>query len=248
MSNSIHSFFREKGETLLFDGNICEVYIPIYYFDSNLAEKYGNVIKTFGIFNFRVFSEEDKRDKVKLNLFKFASLIHMTPTNMEKKSLDLFGKGSEEYMVLTFYKNDSFINSLCVTKNSGDVIKFITVMTSGKLPSNIPYDKLLEIWLNNLEINGTKLGVSSTILELVISEVYRDGKDISLPFRYRSGKPEKVNMLDYKSVNLKTVANYNSTFTSITFEDPDYALTTSINKLRYNEKETVSPIEKVIKY
>ena len=42
----------------------------------------------------------------------------MTPTNIEKASLDLFGNGPEEYMVLTFYKNDTFINSLCVAKNA----------------------------------------------------------------------------------------------------------------------------------
>lgn len=245
---SIHDFFRVKGESLLFDGEICEVYLPKYYFDNDLAEKYGNVIKTFGIFNFRVFSKEEGKEKTKLHLNKFASPIHMTPTNVERVTLDLYGQGMEEYIVLKFFKNDTFINSLCVAKNAQDVLKFITIITAGKLPSNIPYDKVLEIWLNNLEINGTKLGVSSTILELVISEVYRDRKDISKPFRFRAGSSEKTNMLDYKSVNLKTVANNNSTFTSITFEDPDYAITTSINKLRYNEKETVSPIEKVIKY
>lgn len=245
---SIHDFFRVKGESLLFDGDICEVYIPRYFFENGLAEKYGNIIKTFGIFNFRVFSKEENKDKAKLHLNKFASPIHMTPTNIEKASLDLFGNGPEEYMVLTFYKNDTFINSLCVAKNAQDVLKFITVITAGKLPSNIPYDKVLEIWLNNLEINGTKLGVSSVIYELIISEVYRDRKDISKPFRFRAGKGDKVDMLDYKSVNLKTVVNYNNTFTSVTFEDPDYALTTSVNRLRYNEKETVSPIEKVIKY
>lgn len=244
----IHSFFREKGEQLLFDGVMCEVYIPMYYFNNNLAEKHGNVIKTFGLFNFKVFSKEDNKEKVELHLFKFASPIHMTPTNMEKMSLDLYGNGEDDYMVLKFFKGDLFINSLCIAKNADDVLKFITIITAGKLPSNIPYDKVLEIWLNNLSINDTKLGVSSTILELVISEVYRDKKDLGLPFRYRAGGKNKVSMLDYKAVNLKTIANYNSTFTSVTFEDPDYALTTSINKLRYNEKETTSPIEKVIKY
>lgn len=251
MSATIHRYFKEQGEELIFTGNYCEVYIPYLFIEKDLFQQIGNVVKTYGLFNFKVSDKPIERKKgMSVNLFKLPTYIHMTPSEIEKKTqIQLSGDDQpEDYLVLKFRKGDKFINSLCIAKSADVIMDFVKILSFGKVPRSIPYDKVLDTWLNNLFINGKDLGVSAVIHELFIAETYRCKSDPSIPFRFKAGKDPKVSMFDYTAISLKQLANFNSTFTAVTFEDPDYALVNSINKTIYNEREVESPIEKLIKY
>lgn len=244
------NYLREEGDSCIFVGNYMEVYIPKYYFERGNATQQGSIIETLGVFSFRVFESEDRQDTAKLHLFNFPSLMSTQPSDTySKKIVDLVeGQGEMNYTVLKYYKGDKFITNLNVAKQSNNTSSFINLMNDGKLSTAIPYNKILETELANLDFNGVNLQVPATVMELIISEIYRDKADLTRPFRFKAGSSASVSMYDYKPINIKSIATFNSTFTGITFEDLDYNITASVNKARQNKKEAISPIEKTIKY
>ena len=247
--NNLNIFFKEINNQIIFTGNYMEVYLPRIYLDEGIVEFYGNKINTLGIFNFKIFSDEAKKDNVKMNTYSFSSIITMQPSSYNLEKMDLFDEiDDNSFLILKFYKNDIFIDSLDIAKASKNTEKFLKILNSGKLPKTIPYNKILELLLTNMRINGVNFEVPSSILELIISELYREKNNLELPFRFKAGSPKKVSMLDYDTINLKSISYYNSTFTSLTFEDFDYALLTSINKNNLKKEEKISPVEKVLKY
>lgn len=243
-------FFQEKGDKVIFTGGYMEVYIPRYYFDNEICRFIGDKIETLGMFNFRVFSSEAKKDKSPLHTFKFPSFLVTKPTSTDYEEIeDLIDESDENsFAVLKYYKGDIFIDNVNVTQKSDYTMVFINLLHSGKLPNTIPYDKILELELENLAFNGVNLNVSATVLELIISEIYRERGNLAKSFRFKAGSSGKVSMHDYQTINIKSISNFNSTFTAVTFEDIDFALVSSVNKTRQNKKEAVSPIEKTIKY
>jgi hypothetical protein len=245
-----YPFFQEKGDQVIFTGNYMEVYIPRYYFDHEISRFVGDKVETLGTFNFRVFSNDQKKDKANLHTFKFPSFLVTKPTSSDYEELTDVVEESDEtsFAVLKYYKGDIFIDNVNVTQKSDNTILFIGLLHSGKLPTTIPYDKVLELELENTAFNGVNLNVSSTVLELIISEIYRDKADLSRSFRFKAGRSGKVSMHDYRPINIKQISTFNSTFTGVTFEDIDYNLVASVNKTRYNKKEAATPIEKTIKY
>lgn len=241
---------KEVGDEVIFDGGLMEVYIPKYYFEKAVANREGNIINTIGIFNFRIFSSEDKKDNAPLHLFNFPSFMATKPTdsyNTKIKNLTP-GTGEMDYTVLRYYKGDVFICNVNMIQKSDNTVAFINLLNGGKLPTNLPYNEVIKTELKNLEFNGVNLKVPATVLELIISEIYRDKNDLTKAFRFRAGSGQKVSMYDYKPVNIKNIATFNSTFTGITFEDLDYNIAASVNKARQGKSEMVSPIEKTIKY
>jgi len=245
----ISNYFVEKDNKLYFNGNYMEVYIPEFYFEKEIATLLTDKVKTLGIFNFKVFSSEQNKDKADLHIFKFPSFIETKPSSFEKETLKLSKDFDEDsYRILKYYKNDEFIVNLNIVKSTDTTKFFIELLHAGKLPKSIPYNEIVDLELASSFINGSNLGVPSTVIELIASEICRDKNDLSKPFRFKAGSKNKVSLYDYKPINIKTISTVTSTFTAVTFEDINYNLVTSINKTRYNETETESPIEKTIKY
>ena len=246
----VRAYFKEENETVYFTGVYMELYIPRYYFDDKVALRIGAEIETLGIFNFRIFDNIEGKGSVPLHVYNFPSMMMTKPTDsFNAKKPDLFPiSGEEEYVVLRYYKGDQFIVSTNMIQKSDYTVNFINLMNKGKLPKIIPYDKILETEIANLDFNGVNLAVPGTAMELIISEINRDGKDLTKPFRYRAGAQGRVNMYEYKPINIKAIANQSSTFTGVTFEDIDYSILSSVNKFRSGVKEAESPIEKTIKY
>ena len=244
------SFLHEVGDQVIFVGNYMEVYLPKFFFDKGVAVTRGVEIETLGIFNFRVFSSEEKKENSPIRTFSFPSLITTKPSSSYNANIPKLVEEADEseFTVLKYYKGDIFITNVNTTQKSDNVQMFIDLLNAGKLPKTIPYNKILELEIINTSFNGVKLNVPGTVMELIISEIYRDKKDLSKPFRFRAGSGEKVSMYDNRAINMKSNPTLNSTFTAVTFEDIDYNLTASVNKARQGKKEAISPIEKTIKY
>ena len=119
-------------------------------------------------------------------------------------------------------------------------------MCAGKI-KNIPYDKLLDVWQKNLELNDVNLGVPSSILELIISEIYRNPKNPNEKFSKYINENPKAHKMFYRASNIREICSRNSTFAALTFEDFDTMVTASLNMNKYNKKQVESPIEKVLK-
>jgi len=230
---------------MIFIGDYLEFYIPAFYFESKFAENYGSAINVFGIFNARVFS--NKGAPMKLETFNIPSMIYIYPTESEKKDIQLVDDGEvESYYVAKFYKGNKIMASN-IAQDATNVELFIDFLFRGKIPKTIPYGSILSIWQKNLSLNGVKIEVTSTVLELIIAEIYRDKKKPEQTFAKVIGKDPAVSPYGYRTANIREICARNSTFAALTFEDLDSMITTSLNIKNYNKQETESPIEKIIK-
>jgi predicted RNA-binding protein with PUA domain len=243
----IKDLISDDGKNIIFNGNYMEIYIPKIYFENNkLAENSGSSIRVFGLLNARAFT--DKNVPMKLETINIPTMITIYPNDIETKDLTLMDDGSEpeSFCIAKFYKGNLIMKNK-IPQDAGNVELFLDILFRGKIPKTIPYSQVLKIWQKNLEINGVKLGVTSTILEIIISEIYRDAKKPEQTFAKVIGKNPSTSEFDYKTANIREICARNSTFAALTFEDMDSMITSALNINKYNKQETESPIEKIIK-
>lgn len=243
----LKDFIKDDGENITFTGSYMEAYIPEFYFASQLAENYGSALRVFGLFNIRVFN--DKGTAMKVETFNMPTLIYIYPSEIDYKDLQLIDgeDGSvESYCVAKFYKGNTILKSN-IPQDASNVELFLDLLCGGKIPTTIPYGQILQIWQKNLLLNGVKLGVTATVLEVIISEIYRNKKKPEETFAHFIGRNPNASQYAYKTANIREICARNSTFAALTFEDMDQMITSSLNINKYNKQETDSPIEKIIK-
>lgn len=240
----LKGYLKKDGEHIIFEGHTMEAYIPEYYFQGKLAEDKGSMIEVFGLFNVRVFDGNGR--PLKLETFNIPSMLHLYPTEMETKELELVDDVIEKYRVCKFYKGNRVLNK-SIHQDASNVELFINLLFRGNIPRTIPYTQILQIWQKNLELNNVKLGVTSAILEVIITEIYRNKKKPEETFAKVIGKDPTASEFGYRPANIREICARNSTFAALTFEDIDSMITTSLNISKYNKEESQSPIEKIIK-
>lgn len=244
--NMFKELLKDDGEYIRFNGEYLEMYIPVYYFESKLAENSGTSIRVFGLFNLRVFVNNKP---MKLETLNIPSMIYIYPSEIEKRNIQLI-KGEdgteEQYIVAKFYKdNKIMVNS--ISQDASNVELFLNLIFNNKLPSSISYHDVLNVWLKNLQLNNIKLGVPSAPLEIIIREIYRNKNKLEETFSKVIGKNPNISPFSYKTANIREICARNSTFAALTFEDMDSMITSSLNIQKYKKEETISPIEKIIK-
>lgn len=243
----LKNFLKDDGENIIFTGAYMEAYIPEFYFEGKMAEDYGSSIQVMGIFNVRLFDE--KGNPGKLETFNVPSMINITPSETERRrNVQLIPDDdeAEDYIVAKFYKGNILMRST-LQQDASNVELFIDILFRGKIPRTIPYSQVRAIWQKNLDLNGVKLGVTSTVLEVIIKEIYRNKKKPEETFASIIGKDPTVSEYAYRRANIRQICAWNSTFAALTFEDMDAMITSSLNTKRYKKQESVSPIEKIIK-
>lgn len=243
----LKDFLIDDGEYIVFNGNYMEMYIPEFYEKSKLVENYGSSINVFGLLNLRVFDDKGRAGKVET--FNVPTMIYIYPTSTEWRDIQLIpGEDEivERYLVAKFYKgNKLMMNS--IPRNADNVELFLNLLCRGKIPTTIPYNQILNLWYKNLEINNVKLGVTSTIFEIIITEICRNSKKPEETFAKVIGKDPTISEHSYKPANIREICARNSTFAALTFEDMDSMIVSSLNINKYGRQETESPIEKIIK-
>jgi len=245
--------FIEKADQLILAEDFMEIYIPKFYFESDIAYFIGREIMCYGIFNFRYFTKEEysselKKKKVELHTFALPVIIALNPNDY---SNDLVPEIDEEekVMVLKFSKNEVVIKTTeLVIQQVETFTKFLSLLTSGRLPKTIPYLAVSDIALSLQTFNKRDLGIPSLGYEMIVSDIYRDKTDLSKSFRFKMGSKPNVNQLDYTTLNLRELANENSEYTGLTFEDFLYAVQSAIVKTQNGHISKESPVEKTIKY
>ena len=242
---AIVNFLKPSNGTYVFTGELLKLYIPEDFFEKRLASDVGSYVSVFGLLEAEMF----KGDKsLGVEILNMPSMIEIFPSSMEPETLTLTGKAEdkERYMVATFYNGDTFTN-VNVRQDSTNVELFFKMMTGGKILKSIPYEKILGVWQKNLSLNGISLGVPSTVLEIIIREIYRDPTNPEYTFSHLYNRNPKIDTRDYRSANIREVCARNSNFAAITFEDMDQMINTSINTTTFKKSQTVSPVEKIIK-
>ena len=240
------SYFRSDGNYIYADCQCVEFYIPKYYFENtgNFAENNGNTIKVLGVFDIGILENGKLKEMRVLNVPTWIELFVSTSEDRDVKL-----PGEEDITpchVLTYIKGQKIMSS-SIVQDSTNVETYLDFVNKGKLPSIIPYEKSLQIWRKNQELNGANLGVPSVIEEMILSVAYRDKNDPSKKFSHVIGKDLNVSQFDYIMNNIRQICQYTSTFTALTFEDLDSMVTTSLNRTRNHGTEAVSPVEDLIK-
>ena len=232
-------YMKQIGNTLYYygDGELI-YYVPQKYFDLNITRINGEYVETIGIFRYCNFSNSGKADKVRD--FKCPTMIRCKPSFIEKiNNFQLEGtKEPNSYQALKFRDNDELICELEVSQDIANVEKFMNLLIRGNLPDHIPYNELHEYMIMNAQANGFNYKVSNQIMGMVISELCRNEKNLSEPFRYTDMNDMKA----YKMITITKVPKYTSPYTAITSENPDEAIAGALITTGTGQ----SPLEKVM--
>ena len=234
---ALPSYMKQINDTLFFNGpGEIIYYVPEKYFSLRVATINGEYVELMGIFRYCLFDENNK--KVKIKDFKCPTMIKCKPSLIERvNNYELEGTNEpSNYRLLRFKNNDELISNLSVPQDTGNVEKFVKLLTKANLPKYIPYEELYEYMIMNAEMNGFNYKVSNQIIGILISELCRDPKDLTKPYRYTDMKES------YKMIPITQVPKYISPYTAITSENPDEAIAGALTTTGSNR----SPLEKVM--
>ena len=250
MAMEKYNFLKEEvfglRHQMTFIGNEMKIYIPKYFVeeDSVFGRVLGNKIECLGIFWFSVNN-------------KFYELLLPIKIQFEYHEEDTF-KGklkpeliSEEYNVYILKKGDAFCYDLNHLKDIEDIeTLLLKVIDNGKIPATVNYNDVLKLIMNLLLSTGynTKLGVSSAVYEILLSELYRNRFNISEPFRKLITTSKTATLYDFKERRLQNLPGLNSIFGSLLGEDSIKQLSNIIVRQREGMKDRVSPLERLLKY
>lgn len=229
MSNQMPKFLKKKEYTLYFNGPGAFVFIvPEIWFDREHAVIEGEYVRLLGILNYTILKNpDDKIDATKIKNFKFPTVFSTKPGRIEKvKNLKLVSsRPAEDYRLLYYYDNgeDQIVVSTEVAQDIANVEEFIQIFVkTGKIPTGIPYDDLYTYFLESIDINGSSYGITAQEFGLIVSELCKDPKDISKPFRL--SKAINDDMTAYQTISIKENPKLVSPFTSIISENWDEAV------------------------
>lgn len=244
------NFLEKVDNSVIFNGNLLEIYIPSEFFTINIAEFEGEMIKTIGIFNFIYYPNERKIKQGEMHIMKLPMKIKFEFDNFRKEKT-IIGNAVEEteYYIFDLINGNLFIDNLEKEQSANNSKDFIYLLHSGHLPQALKYEDIIKLYIESITLNKVKLNNMSVIFEMTIAELQRSLKNIEIPFRILIGKNgSTVSSYDYQNISLKSLPSINSTFNAMTFENINQAIISSIKKTRNNEKENKSPVEEIIKY
>ena len=150
------SYFKSDGQYIYADTQCVEFYIPKYYFEksSNFAEDCGSVIKALGVFDIGILVGGQVKEMRVLNL---PTTIELYVVDSEDRDVKL--PGEEEMtacLVLRYTKGQKIMRS-SIVQDSSNVESYLNFVNKGKVPSIVPYEKSLQLWRKNQELNGANL-------------------------------------------------------------------------------------------
>ena len=233
------AFLKQVNDTVYFnDTGEMIYYIPEKYFDNKSAVIVGEYVDLFGVFSYDVFYSNGKH--LGLHNFNFPSMIRCKPTKITKESnFQLTNTSiSTAYRFLHFSKGAEAICSTRVPMSIENGERFINLLIRSNLPETIKYDELHNYILENAKINGFDYSISAQLIGMIVSELCRDSKDLTKPFRLSDMKSQT----DYTSMTITEIPKYTSAYVSITSENADESIASAM----MNKQHKDSPLEKVM--
>lgn len=237
----VPKFLKRDGDALVFnlDNEELVYYIPEVYFSRKFAIIVGEYVNLMGVFDYTI-QKIDGKSNNGLHRFYFPTIFLCKPGEMEKvKNIKLTDYTEpQDYRLLKFKKGDQAVVSVKVPQNVENAEEFYSMFIYEKLPNTIPYDKLQDYFIDNINLNGSDYGLNIQLFGIIISEICRDPKDPQKLFRNTNIK----SMNAYKSIGIKQIPKYVSPFTSITSENFDESIVNAI----VNKNVRYSPLEKLL--
>lgn len=234
--------YAEGGK--IFCNKHTEIYIPMEYFNSNIAFNRGAVIESFGLVYIRSF--DTKGTPGDIDLLNIPTPVSFMYYNSREDTITVSGITVDVFVLE--YPEKSYILHQTVTKGREIAGAFLQMMLAGKIPNTINYSQLIDIWWNNIEISGVSYKVPSKIFEMIIASIYRDPRNPKKRYGQYYSKSAESNGYDYETGSVRDVVKNLSTFSGIIFEDIGTMISNGINNSIENIDEPTSPLEKIIYY
>ena len=236
-------------DSLVFTGDVLDIYIPDKNFDVKLAEYNGEYIHAMGIFLFEVktYEQVEQGKRGRFYAMKLPNVIDFQYVDSFSYKGSINGYPADAYKVFRLENSSKFIANVWIQQDASEVVRFVKALHNGHLPNILTYDEILQMYHRVLAINQISLNAPSIIYELTISEVCRARSNQAKPFREVVTKGD-VSLYDYKPVNITKLPILNSTFAGVTFENINDAVFTAIDRTQNGGEEKYSPLEKAIRY
>lgn len=251
----IQLYFRKTTKNkVLFIGEYMEVYIPTIDFSHKMASISGQIIKTYGMFEIHIWDKipENNEAPKYITRYMYSSKITLIPTSIITKTVSICNGENTPCTVLQFRKNSIFIDNTDVKQDGATASTFINAIFEAFLPQTIKYDEFVKLFMECGKINGINFGVNATTIEVIFAAQCRYAKDLSLPYRVYLNKvasvKENASSKMLKLVKLVDLPHFTSTFSAFTFQNIDYAITSSALRHEQGKKEEESDIEKIMRY
>lgn len=231
--------FLYTKEHLCYAKDYIEIYIPLDYFEDDLAVNKGNRISTFGL----LFVKGKTGD-----YFFIDVPVTIDLQLYDSEDTEITIKGKKIPVKALKYMKDSLVFDPSIVQTFNDGEKWVTMILNGKVPKCLNYAKIIDIWWKNCIISNTDSKCVTKVFELVLAAMYRSGEDFKHPYRQVYGKRTEQVGYDYATGNVRDVVESLSTFSGMVFEDISRMITSGINNSIEGVEEPVSPFEKIIHY
>ena len=226
---------------IVYKGAKMEAFIPDTYFKEGLAEEVGTSFYLFGNFEtIQYDSENDKRSSGRKAHFIYPLKFYTKPDMVTEEVLDI-GYGETKYKVFTYFKNAILFTDINIIQDAENVQIMVKMIMDGKMDI-VDYDKITRILQLCKYYNNVDFGTPAIYEEVIISDYYRNPKDISMPARFSA----KEKGYRAKGITQREKISFTSTFSGITFEDTNLMLTVADNTERLGRKNIVSDAEKLV--
>lgn len=213
------------------EGYKAEIRIQKELFDNGIAILSGDNVITFAFLDIYVWESFDESKKLSDAIKILLRLPNVITTSPSRISYD---DKNEEY-ILDYQAGDSIVVNTKTPKSSTVVVDFFNLVIKGKIPSDIPYNEISSYFEECARINNFNMKVNSLFVDLVITTVCRDPKNLSRQFREAIKDDPKMSLFDRKIVNMDDVPAITTQFNAISSGNPKYGITTSIGAIKSGE-------------
>ena len=221
-----------------------DIYIPKSFIDDGFAYYVENRMSTIGLV---IFKYQNKFYKILLPIdmqFEFDS-VSKFKGKIKPEIPEI------EYSVYSLKRGDAFFYNANHPEDIGNAkIFFNRIIGNAKIPGYMKYSDSAKILYNLLISAGlkTKLGITSSLFEALLSQVYRNKNNLYEAYRKVAGRSSHRSEYDYRMVGIRKVPALTSIFSSITSEDITTQVANSIVRNRTGAKDFETPMERLVKY
>lgn len=239
----------ETGKALLFNGTgSLEYLIPENYFDRGSAVIVGAFVRLLGSFTYRLVSDTGKLGDI--TIFNWPTVFLCRPSSIEKaRNIQLDEKTPPgDYRILVFQDGDQLVSDIFTPQDIDNTKELLSIhIMTGKIPRQLPYDQLYMYPYDSMVLNGNSFNIHTQMMAMIYSKLCRDPDDVSKIFRLSKAIDE--DLCSYVPMSIKDVPKYISPYASITSENIDEGIVSSIlltDDEENGKEHTYSPLEQVL--
>lgn len=244
------TIFRQQGNSIFVACYGLEVYLPYDYLNkeyrgTSYYSIVGDKVRYYALGNMRPSETKADMEKPFGNVYTlgFPMIITSEPTEIDIRDVQFVRGGvSRKCIVLTFYKDDLFVENVDCIAASNNIMILMNRLEGGKLDHVLP-SEAVQIFRDCQEMNKANLRIPSEEEEIFIAERYRDPEHPSRRARF-SDSLSKDKILSY---NMRQEAMQTTTYQALTHEDINTSLITSINRKKSGIRDQATIMERLVR-